>query len=944
MAGDAFGLMGKVLGGQFRVDEYVGEGGFSVVYKGFHMGLKEPVAIKCLRLPQLEKKELADQFGHRFRDESRIAYRLSQGNLNIARSITSGTTQDERGVVVPYMVLEWLSGETLALDFARRREHGDTGRSVGEALQLFGPAAEALAYAHSHGVIHRDVKPQNLFLASTREGVRLKVLDFGMAKILSDGTLGVAPLAQSLGTNLPVFSPIYAAPEQFDWKVGLIGTWTDVYSFAMVFLEALADKRVRVGDSLAECMMQACDSKKKLQPRALGIPLGDAVNDVLSRALSLKPKERPQDMNEFWAQLAQAHQSDGEQVRRVPNLASIPVSSSEPPEDMMTAVTDTRGMFTEADLGRPDSVARIPTAGNAFQPPLRAQDFAATEVSDPGAGQPTTGHSDVPTRAVDIGRVKREMQALTPAPAPHIEPRPQVAPQAAPMNRTLFGPGPIDPSAATAARPAQSAGAKAGLGRTMAMGIGPAASSPSPPSRAPVSHESEPPAATSDVKTIPAPRLDSGTMAAEEAAPPVIRQPGANAHDATEVAPALSELYPAGYHAPPPNASGYAGAGYPQPPQPAPYPQQQGGYPHQQQPYPHHPSQGQYSHAPQPPHQPSYPYPQQPAAAPYPNPQPPYPGQPHPQYGQPGPYPQHHPSQGAYPQTAGYAPLSPSAYGAPPSPYGQPPAPSPYGPPMMQGDGYVNVAVPSASKKPPVLAVAALGVVVVLVLSAIGYGAYSLTRSRMNATPIPTVHVDPIAPESTASAAAPGTSAPSANGAPAETASAAPPATTPPTESAAPSPSAAPAATEVAHPAATTEEPAATQAVPAKAAPTAAQGGASPSAARTTATPAPTAAPKPSASAAPVDPNAFNVDAARASLRSMEGILASCKKADGPTGPGKVKVIFGNAGNVTSAVMFGPPYEGTPVGDCAASRFKAARVPPFQGPPGTVEYGFRINK
>src|SRR5688572_27189034 len=185
MASDPFGLIGKVLGGQFRVDEAIGEGGCSVVYKGFHMGLKEPVAVKCLRLPQLEKKELADQFSHRFRDESRIAYRLSQGNLNIARSITSGTTQDARGAVVPYMVLEWLAGETLAQDFKKRRDAGAKGRSVAEAIQLFGTAAEALGYAHAHGVIHRDVKPQNLFLAQTREGTKLKVLDFGMAKILS---------------------------------------------------------------------------------------------------------------------------------------------------------------------------------------------------------------------------------------------------------------------------------------------------------------------------------------------------------------------------------------------------------------------------------------------------------------------------------------------------------------------------------------------------------------------------------------------------------------------------------------------------------------------------------------------------------------------------------------------------------------------------------------
>jgi hypothetical protein len=76
----------------------------------------------------------------------------------------------------------------------------------------------------------------------------------------------------------------------------------------------------------------------------------------------------------------------------------------------------------------------------------------------------------------------------------------------------------------------------------------------------------------------------------------------------------------------------------------------------------------------------------------------------------------------------------------------------------------------------------------------------------------------------------------------------------------------------------------------------------------------------------------------------MEGILASCKKPDGPTGAGKVKVTFANAGNVSSAVMLGAPYAGTPVGDCAASRFRMARVPAFEGAPGVVDYAFHINK
>src|SRR5262245_59737819 len=111
---DPFGLIGQVLDGQFRVDSCVGEGGFSVVYKGHHLGLGEPIAIKCLKLPGSMGTALVESFVHRFRDERRLHYRLSQGNLYIARSIASGTTlAPATGALVPYMVLEWLEGRSL---------------------------------------------------------------------------------------------------------------------------------------------------------------------------------------------------------------------------------------------------------------------------------------------------------------------------------------------------------------------------------------------------------------------------------------------------------------------------------------------------------------------------------------------------------------------------------------------------------------------------------------------------------------------------------------------------------------------------------------------------------------------------------------------------------------------------------------------------------------
>jgi serine/threonine protein kinase len=309
---DPFGLVGQVLDGHFRVDRWVGEGGFSVVYQGTHVGLSEPIAVKCLKLPFSLGSALVESFVKRFRDESRLHYRLSQGNLHIARSIASGTTlAPATSALVPYTVLEWLEGESLADQFADRRARGMHGRPLAEVVKLLDSAVDAVAYAHAQGVIHRDLNPGNLFLARTGAGTKLKVLDFGVAKILSDSALAMGPSARTLG-NVRMFAPAYGAPEQFDDRVGVIGAWTDVYALALVVLEALTDRCVVEGEHLGEFAMRALDKVNRPTPRALGVAVGDDVEAVLTRATSLNPEERPQDAGEFWGMLKHALRVDGE--------------------------------------------------------------------------------------------------------------------------------------------------------------------------------------------------------------------------------------------------------------------------------------------------------------------------------------------------------------------------------------------------------------------------------------------------------------------------------------------------------------------------------------------------------------------------------------------------------------------------------------------------------
>jgi hypothetical protein len=209
------------------------------------------------------------------------------------------------------MVLEWLEGRALAADLEVRRAYGDTGRSMSEMITILDPVADGLAYAHANGVVHRDVNPGNLFLTQTPRGVCLKLLDFGVAKVLTENGLAFGPSVNTIG-QIRIFSPQYAAPEQFDDRVGPIGPWTDVYSFALIAIEILRDRPAIEGEHLGDFASRALDPLVRPSPRRLGVAVADLTEQVLAIAVALEPKDRPRDVGEFWGTLKNAIQRDVE--------------------------------------------------------------------------------------------------------------------------------------------------------------------------------------------------------------------------------------------------------------------------------------------------------------------------------------------------------------------------------------------------------------------------------------------------------------------------------------------------------------------------------------------------------------------------------------------------------------------------------------------------------
>jgi eukaryotic-like serine/threonine-protein kinase len=321
---DPFDLAGDLLDGQFRVEEVIGEGELSVVYRGLHEGVNAPIAIKCLNLPLTLEPKLVSPISESFREGARLHYQLAQGHLHIVQSLAYGETLAPRtGQVIPYLVREWLEGRSLSADFAERARAKSRPRTPVEAVELLESAADALAYAHAEGVAHHSLSPRNLFLAKAR-GKRgrevLKVLDFGMARSVHAHALGsTSPLeAPHLGLRL-LFSS-YAAPEQLDRRIGEPCAATDVFAFALVLFEAVTGRPYFPQSSHPSEVLRLAGAREALSSRVHGASLPGDLEAVLARALAPKPSERHADLRALWDDVKGA-------VRR-PSSVSPSTSSS----------------------------------------------------------------------------------------------------------------------------------------------------------------------------------------------------------------------------------------------------------------------------------------------------------------------------------------------------------------------------------------------------------------------------------------------------------------------------------------------------------------------------------------------------------------------------------------------------------------------------------------
>ena len=316
---DPFGWVGSIIDGQFAVQAIAGQGGFGTVYRGTHRGLDVPVAIKCLNLPTSLSQDEQESFLANFHAEAKLLHQLSRQTANIVQALDIGAATAPNGQWTPYIVMEWLEGETLDDHLDARRTAGGPPQGLDAAIRILGPAAAALGIAHRNNVSHRDVKPANLFLWRAGGNAGMKVLDFGIAKVFSETPSLTLANALTSAQNR-AFTPSYGAPEQFSLTYGATGPWTDVFAMALILIEVASGRRVLHGETVADRFTASIQAEHR--PDLLqGVAADDSqVALVLRRALALNPATRFQSMDALWSAIDEAR-------RRAPEPLETTVAS-----------------------------------------------------------------------------------------------------------------------------------------------------------------------------------------------------------------------------------------------------------------------------------------------------------------------------------------------------------------------------------------------------------------------------------------------------------------------------------------------------------------------------------------------------------------------------------------------------------------------------------------
>jgi serine/threonine-protein kinase len=341
-----------LAGTAYRTLAKLGQGAMGLVVEAEHVKLGKRVCVKLLLASLEGHPDLAD----RMRLEAQSLARLSHPYLLAVTDY--GETPDGR----PYLVSERLHGRTLAEELKARGT-----LPVTEAIELVTQALLGLGAAHAHGIVHRDVKPANLFVCDAAPGQKrhVKVLDFGIAKLVSRAS-AIAPLAFPTEEGVSVGTPRYFSPEQA--RGAAIDARTDLYAVGLVLYTLVAGRGPFDHARGAEVVLAHATETPKPLSAVAPQPIPARLDRVVLKALAKDPARRQESAESFVAELEQV-------------LADL--AAPAPPRAVAAHGTEILPTTTEPIAPRAPSGTREPGAPLPFAPPAPTVELPTVTRLDP---------------------------------------------------------------------------------------------------------------------------------------------------------------------------------------------------------------------------------------------------------------------------------------------------------------------------------------------------------------------------------------------------------------------------------------------------------------------------------------------------------------------------------------------------------------------------------
>jgi serine/threonine-protein kinase len=366
------GRAGQVVAGKFRLDAVIGRGGMGSVWSATHVGLGHRLALKLIAREYVRSPEAL----RRFDAEAKAAARLQ--SRHVVQVFDNGTLDDG----TPFIAMELLSGENVS----DRIEHGGPV-SLADTVEIMAQCCKALGRAHAAGIVHRDIKPDNIFLAREADDDHdvAKILDFGVAKMALDETESLVT-----GTGALLGTPLYMSPEQIRGARDA-DQRADLYSLGLVAYTMLTGQVAIKGETFGDILVKICTHP--LPSLVAAVPsLPYAMEAWFHKACAREPADRYASAQEFIDALRVAAGAPGHSSAR-PGLLSAPTLES-------AAAAGSR----TPSFGHSAAVAATLAAPSATTGPTLGAAVAG--------GPPAFSQSAAPMSVTAAGVPRRSMSAL----------------------------------------------------------------------------------------------------------------------------------------------------------------------------------------------------------------------------------------------------------------------------------------------------------------------------------------------------------------------------------------------------------------------------------------------------------------------------------------------------------------------------------------------------